>query len=332
MLIGLRRTNISSIKMLKCSRQTYGQNGWDPNQGQLGCFVSHHMIWKKSVFSHPSHVFKYYALVLNGVSRRMLDENIASSLVLESDADWDMRIKTSLTGFRDGVKAILDTIPSVSGSHSGDKRARELSDDLSSSASPYGQNWDLLWIGHCGAQADRYYAYHDPSAADNIHAWSFSPPPPEIQYRPAETRFVFQLSDHGAAGIVCTTGYAISNRGAQKLEKMYPNADHEVDIWLRWVCSEEPGMVCLSSFPQIVSMAGGTPSNIGDDNPAAAGTVNPQDVRGGPGVQISARVNAALGLAEKGPDAWKREWDDLPLWSFDNGATREGTKKMLLGG
>ena len=259
--------------------------------------------------------------------RRMLDENIATSLVLESDADWDMRIKASMVGFRDGVKAVLDSIPSVSAPRSNTKHARDLSTSLSMTDGPYGQNWDLLWIGHCGAQASRYYPYHDPSAADSQHSWSYEAPPPEIQYRPAQTRLVFQVSD-----IVCTTGYAISNRGARKLENLYPSADHEVDIWLRAVCAEEPGIVCLSSFPQMFSMAYNSPSNIGDNSAGAQGSSDPKDWGGGPGVQISARVNAALGLAGKGPDAWKKEWPDLPLWAFDNGATKEGTVKKLSSG
>lgn len=46
-------------------------------------------------------------------------------------------------------------------------------------------------------------------------------------------------------------------------------------------------------------------------------------VVGGKGIQISARVNGAIGLADKGPDAWKKEWAEEPLWAFDNGAVKE---------
>ena len=257
----------------------------------------------------------------------MVDENIASSLIIESDADWDMRIKSSLPGLADGAKAIMETMPSASAFQNNVQHPRDFSSPPKSVQSPYGDGWDLLWIGHCGAQAERYYAYHDPSAADVKHSWSFSSPPAEISNRPDATRFIFQLSDHSDASIVCTAGYAISSRGAQKLVELYADADLAVDLWLRGICTYEPGMVCISSFPQIISSVTNSPSNIDYDYKEENQVKEKESISAAPGIQVSARVNGALGLAEKGPKEWQRQWEDLPLWVLDNGAVKDDTVK-----
>ena len=259
----------------------------------------------------------------------MVDENIASSLVVESDADWDMRIKSSLQGLASGVKAIMESMPSTSAFQSNVQHPRLFSSPPRSIGSPYGDGWDLLWIGHCGSQAERYYAYHDPSAASSEHSWSMSPPPPEIANRPGTTRLIFQLSDSSRITVVCTAGYAISNRGAQKLVELYPDADHEADLWLGGICVNEPGMVCISSFPQFISAVQSSPSNIDYDYKEEEKIEAKEKIAGAPGIQISARANGALGLARKGPGEWRKEWEDSPLWALDNGAVKEEVAKEM---
>ena len=63
---------------------------------------------------------------------RMIAENIDSALVMESDADWDLRIKEILQGVASASKRLLDwpfdaqTRPGIF---------------------PYGDKWDIIWIG-----------------------------------------------------------------------------------------------------------------------------------------------------------------------------------------
>ena len=131
--------------------QQWGTNGWHPEEGQLGCSYSHIMTWRK-----------------------MIAENISSALVMESDVDWDLRIKPTMQGLADGARAIADfpfdppTRPSKSRGH-----AKELVQP--EPHIPYGDKWDMLWIGHCGANGNgdgRYYKYNDSSAPSDDHAWS----------------------------------------------------------------------------------------------------------------------------------------------------------------
>lgn len=63
--------------------------------------------------------------------RKIIDENIASALIMESDADFDLRVKQSMLGLSEGSKAIAD-FP-----------FNPVNQSLT--YSPYGENWDILW-------------------------------------------------------------------------------------------------------------------------------------------------------------------------------------------
>ena len=76
----------------------------------------------------------------------------------------------------------------------------------------------------------------------------------------------------------------------------------------------DPELVCLATFPQIISMVKRLRSNIdggkkGDKN---IGTTPNNEVTAGEGIQISARKNAALGFAAQQPQLWVKEWGDPP--------------------
>ncbi|KAL8641458.1 MAG: hypothetical protein Q9226_008633, partial [Calogaya cf. arnoldii] len=64
----------------------------------------------------------------------MVRERIQTAIVFEDDADWDVSFKDQLAEFAMGSRYISDT--------------------MTSPRSPYGDDWDLLWLGHCSAQQD----------------------------------------------------------------------------------------------------------------------------------------------------------------------------------
>ncbi|KAK3176116.1 hypothetical protein OEA41_007438 [Lepraria neglecta] len=83
--------------------------------------------------------------------------NITSALIRESDNDWDPRIKSQLTNFSEAAVPMTNFVDI-----SGDLRASSI--DKNINASPYGNDWDMLWLGTCGAQGDIFYAYNDTTA------------------------------------------------------------------------------------------------------------------------------------------------------------------------
>ena len=143
---------------------------------------------------------------------RIIAENVESALIIESDADWDLRIKETLQGVASASKRLLDwpfdapTRPGVF---------------------PYGDKWDIIWIGHCGAanhDNHRIYSFNDSSVPPEDFEFVFAGVPKEEQHRPG-TRSVFPV---GAT--TCTTAYAISKAGAVKLEKEFRQGSDNVDI------------------------------------------------------------------------------------------------------
>ena len=135
-----------------------------------------------------------------------------SALIMESDADWDLRIKETLQDVASASKRLLDW-PFDAPPRPG--------------VFPYGDKWDIIWIGHCGAwnhDNHRIYSFNDSNVPPKDFESAFAGAPKEGQHRQG-TRSVFPL------GVTtCTTAYAISNAGAVKMEKEFRQGSDNVDI------------------------------------------------------------------------------------------------------
>lgn len=128
--------------------------------------------------------------------------------------------------------------------------------------SPYGDDWDLLWLGQCAMRFPtpehplipkaRIIKLDDPTVPEPRYMWSFTNPFSLIQDYPPHTR-----AYHHAQEGVCTLSYAISQRGARKLlqEIALKDVSDAVDILLRFFCDGEYGRkkgVCLTTQPGLV--------------------------------------------------------------------------------
>lgn len=229
---------------------------------------------------------------------RIIQENITSALIMESDADWDIRIHDILQGVAEGAKVIADW-PFFPPGHNRDFYAE---------VSPYGDNWDVLWIGHCGSHLDgggRAYAFNDTTVPPKEREFTFAGKPNREQH-PEGTRLVFEFRS-----TVCTSAYAISNKGARKLRKFLDESNLNIDIRMELLCRDQPSLTCLGVWPQVITAA---PSQSNIDHPAgerAPGTDKtggPNEITVGPSLQISARRNAHIVQQGLGPDAWIKEW------------------------
>ena len=246
---------------------------------------------------------------------RMLDENIESALILESDADWDMRVKSSMLGLAEGAREIADfQFDPSPGAHGMGTHPRDLS--MPQVPAPYGANWDLLWIGHCGAAGDpdgRAYNYHDPASGGREHAWVVDGAPTAAWGDLLQTRLVFQLRM-----ACCMPAYAVSKRAAAKLDRKFAVGNAPVDLKLRSHCMQDLDLTCLGTYPSIFSVSE-SKTNIGSDELG----MDVENVKAGLGMQISARLNSHLHLAEKGPEFWRKEWD-VQVPTAENSALSAG--------
>ena len=163
--------------------------------------------------------------------------------MIEDDADWDVSLKSQLVQFARGSRYLLSTSsqPSI--------------------GSPYGNDWDLLWLGHCGSNVDpsdprAFVISHDPTVAPpekrrgaahpDMSPWESLP------NAQGTTRIVFK-----AASGVCTAAYAVSLRGAEKMlyhMSMLPfNAP--VDWGLGNMCREKwSNFSCIAPYPMLIGV------------------------------------------------------------------------------
>ncbi|KAI0420364.1 hypothetical protein F5X98DRAFT_331914 [Xylaria grammica] len=133
--------------------------------------------------------------------RRIVEEDLESALILEDDMDWDVRLKTQLKEVAKG--------------------ARQLIPPGGASSSPYGDSWDVLWLGHCGEVFPEQLPENEgkPKHPKYIILNDETVPPRDkltglvdFSDHPEFTRWV-----HVSGGPICSFAYALSQRGARKV-------------------------------------------------------------------------------------------------------------------
>ncbi|PKY03435.1 hypothetical protein P168DRAFT_271585 [Aspergillus campestris IBT 28561] len=128
--------------------------------------------------------------------QQIVDKGIGSAIIMEDDLDWDVTIKTQLQNLAIALRALQGT-------------------GLDVSRSPYGDDWDIIWLGHCGIQCHTndpfFLTPGDPTILPPHHFLPYWRDPPPFS-RPDDTRLTCAASDG-----VCSVVYAVSYRGAQKI-------------------------------------------------------------------------------------------------------------------
>ncbi|KAF2642570.1 glycosyltransferase family 25 protein [Massarina eburnea CBS 473.64] len=208
----------------------------------------------------------------------------ASALIMEDDQDWDLRLREQLQTFALGVTTLVQPLrisrgktqtyadPSFPEPDAVNKITTithpNLPTTIPPSISPYGDNWDILWLGHCGmAIPERATTTHSKGIVI-LHSDSTVPGRRDlttdlksdggpnllrIAY-PEHTRLI-----HHAYRPVCSTAYAVSQRGARKIlyELGVRKYTSQFDNQLRELCDgekmRETRLVCLTSQPSYFS-------------------------------------------------------------------------------
>ncbi|KAI1273719.1 hypothetical protein F5Y07DRAFT_249284 [Xylaria sp. FL0933] len=196
------------------------------------------------------------------------------------------------------------------------------------SESPYGEDWDVLWLGHCGADLPTTRQEPSPSSPAGSPFCSSSslkiaipgdttvPAPKHLQPHPfalhdalaeaypAHTRVV-----HAACGNVCSLAYAVSQRGARRLLRRFTGDGYvaQWDLMLRdycmgihsnWQEEEQEGhkdnesLVCLTVQPPLIShhYAGeGGGASVSDIKGQGGGLVRGK--KGTPYIRLSVQEN-----------------------------------------
>lgn len=190
--------------------------------------------------------------------REVVSRNLSSALILEDDADWDVNIRAQLQAFALSSQALAQPLSGTTSvyadptyPHPGvaaPSRPHDLSFDRlpsteSPATSPYGDNWDALWLGHCGMHfpfenndiipRGRVVQSDPHTIPQQQHLWTLSDPNDLKEQYPNHTRVVHHVQDG-----VCSLGYAVSRQGARQMlyELGLKNFNAGFDILLRWYC------------------------------------------------------------------------------------------------
>ena len=169
---------------------------------------------------------------------------------MEDDVDWDVRLKPLLQDFAISSNSLLQSPPGANLNYD------KLPSTSVPRSSPYGDGWDVLWLGHCGMELPEAGGVvvheHDVTVPEQryLQSWDVNEVTP-LQAYPSHTRVVMRQR----AG-VCSLAYAVSQSGARQI--LYSlglrRLDKAFDLMLRDWCEGTNGYeshVCLGVLPQL---------------------------------------------------------------------------------
>lgn len=160
---------------------------------------------------------------------RIVEENLDSALIMNDDVDWDVRLKPQLELTAAGARAVLDSLPETFFPYGRPSSSSSSAASDLPPTSPYGDDWDILWLGHCGEPfpedlpENKDLPDSDPAFAAMARKWTIlndiTVPPlnhvtglVDFSGHEEHTRWI-----HVTAAPMCSFAYAVSQRGAQKI-------------------------------------------------------------------------------------------------------------------
>ncbi|OBT68977.1 hypothetical protein VE03_01418 [Pseudogymnoascus sp. 23342-1-I1] len=159
------------------------------------------------------------------VLHEIINQQWTTALIMEDDADWDIAIKEQMS-------LIAPLI-------------REVTMTKDAGGSPYGDSWDLLWLGHCG---DAFPAQIKTAFID----WTLPVSPLYRENDGKYTRFPTQLRMvYKSDGPICTYAYAVTAHAASRIYKLSAKGkDRLITTELREWC--QGGVLrCITVNPEL---------------------------------------------------------------------------------
>lgn len=188
---------------------------------------------------------------------RVVDQDLTTALIMEDDVDWDIRVKSQLYEFAGAVNLLTQPLahgnseyadPTFPTPKEGSSVHTELHPGPKLSTvppklSPYGDDWNVLWLGHCGARFPSFQQdptlpqgralINDPTAPSQQHVFIGFGSDEILRTYPNHTRAISHTAE-----VVCTLAYAVSQRAARQIlfDVGLRALENPFDIMLRKYC------------------------------------------------------------------------------------------------
>ena len=142
----------------------------------------------------------------------------------------------------------------------------------SPTSNPYGNDWDLLWLGACA---------NPPGPADS-------------QMFPGENGAPAHWVYYAQGGMACTWGYAVTQAGARSLMAFMTDVDNAVDFAMSQYCGRHD---CIIVWPELIGNhrpAGGFVGGVDKDTDIGHGGQGEYRKEGSTGNVVNSAIMAAL--------------------------------------
>lgn len=152
----------------------------------------------------------------------------SSALILEDDMDWSTQIRQQTPLIASAVLNLTAQSPEP--------------------GYPYGQDWDVLWLGHCSdpPELDKpHVLYPDPTAAEDINTYR------GLNKHIKTVLNGSQRAVHFSTSPVCTFAYAVTSTGARRvLDLAATGVGGAFDLMLMHACKRKD-LRCISVNPEV---------------------------------------------------------------------------------
>lgn len=274
-------------------------------------------------------------------------KNLTTAFVMESDADWDLRLKDQLYDYAKSTRALIQPVagtknkffdptypippPSTADEPQQPLLFTKLPKTALPTVSPYGDDWDILHIGHCGMRSPLLDVPHEwLEAAKHVpkghvvhnddetvpephylHSFNDDKIQPFRSMRPGvnHTRIV-----HHSMNFVCSHGFGISQAGARRLLHYVAmrKLDGPFDAMMERYC-QDPKLLgrrgpCLATQPPLMGQhrpAGDITKDFEINSPWFDGVSGTRDKGFTDNIRHSAQENIAnMAYGDEVDDLW----------------------------
>ena len=161
----------------------------------------------------------------------VIASDFTTTLIVEDDVDFDVNLKQEIGLVSDNVRAYTNV--------------------SATDNTPYGMEWDILWLGHCGTVTEQdtpgpRYVDATRCKTELYSGWSKS----FLRQNLEEDHRIVQWA---GATTICTFGFGVNKYTAQKvLDVASRGADEAYDVALSHACSSRE-LRCLVVNPQLMN-------------------------------------------------------------------------------